>query len=174
MTIQRFLPAAVQRELERQETQETLLVFLTIFHRSLFEPIRVVSDAVNYVLDGNTYIGFEFEINLLSDSEGMPRARLTVQNVDKKIGRAIIASVDPVRLNIEVIAASNFDLTAEPRTELDAGNTPRIYTAKYLRLADVEGDELQLTGTIRSWDYMQEQFPAVRATEDRFPALYWS
>lgn len=169
---QRLIPQGVRRELERQETAEFLLVFLTLYHVALAEPIRVVCDPENFILDGNEYQGFNFEISLLTDSESMPTARLTIQNVDRKIGDAVLKSVEPVRLDIEVIAGSEFDLTVVPRTELDA--TPRIYTAKYLRLTEVEGNALALTGTIRSWDYMQETWPALRATENRFPGLFWS
>ncbi|WP_337183859.1 DUF1833 family protein [Shinella sp.] len=170
--IERDIPQSARRELERQESAEIFLIFLTIRHRSLPEPVRVVSDPADYMLDGNRYQGFEFEISLLSDTEEAPTARLTVQNVDRRIGEAVRDAVSPPRLDIEVIAGSQFDMTVTPRVPLD-GSVERVYAARHLYLTDVDGDVLQLTGTIRLWDYTQETWPALRATQNRFPGLYW-
>lgn len=171
----RTIPDVVRREVDRQESAETYPVFLRISHRDLAEDIRVVSDPENYVLNGLEYTGFEFDIKLLSDGEGMPKAQLSVQNVDRKIGQTVLKVVDPVRLEIQIVAGSQFDVSVFPRVPfavLDE-DVPRMYRAKQLYLTEVEGDEMTLTGTIRSWDYTQETWPAIRATESRFPGLYW-
>jgi hypothetical protein len=171
MTIERPIPAGTRRELDRQESPEFYLVFLTLRHKALADPIRIVSDPCDFVLGGHLFTGFHFEIEMLSDTEEMPVARLSVQNVDRLIGAAVLASVDPVRLDIEVIAGSEFDLTVTPRTEI--GEAARLLSARHLYLTAVEGDALRLSGTIRSWDYTQETWPALRATQNRFPGLYW-
>ena len=172
MTIERDISQVVNRELDKEDSEEILLVFLTIFHQNLYEPIRVVSDPENFILDGNEYQGFEFSISLLSDGDNPPRANLSMQNIDKKIPTSILASTEPIILNIEVIPISEFDEGEFPRIAL---NDPvkREYRAKYLRLTDVTGNGIQINGTMRSWDYTQESWPALRATEDRFPALFW-
>lgn len=169
----RNIPLGVSRELDRQESAEALLVFLTIRSTVLSEPIRVVSDPENFILDGFEYQGFFFDITLLDDTDKMPQAQLTVQNIDTKMSTGILNCTEPVRLDIEVVALSEFDMTQFPRTEIDTPS-PRVYAAKHLWLTDVEGTVMQLTGTIRSWDYVQETWPAVRATQTRFPGLYWS
>lgn len=169
----RDIPAGVRREIDRQDSPEIHLVFLTLRHKMLPEPIRVVSDPADFMLDGNLYQGFEFEISLLSDAEEAPRAQLKVQNVDRRIGDAVFNATEPARLDIEVITGSQFDLSVTPRVPLGP-SVARSYVAKQLYLTDVEGDVLQLSGTIRSWDYTQETWPALRATQNRFPGLYWS
>lgn len=115
MTIERVVSSDVRRELDKQESAELYLIFLTLTHPSLPEPIRVVSDPENFVLDGALYQGFDFEISILSDGEQMPRAQLSVQNVDRIIGQAIFAANDPVRVDIQIIAGSEFDLSVFPR-----------------------------------------------------------
>lgn len=170
--MRRLIPSQVRREIDRQESGEFYLVFLDLKHSKLAEKIRVVSDPENFILDGNEYIGFEFNINLLTDTEQMPTARLSVQNVDRRIGEAVLNSTDPVRIEIQVIAGSQFDLSVFPRVALD-DPVERIYRAKSLYLVDVKGDALSLSGTIKSWDYTQETWPALRATQERFPGLYW-
>lgn len=173
MTIKRNIPDTARREIEKQESAEIFLIFLKIKHQALSETIRVVSDPENFVLAGEEYQGFEFDISLLTDGEGMPEARLTVQNVDRKIGEAVLNSNDPCKLEIYVIEGSQFDLSVFPRTEIDTGGTEYTYRAKNLMLTQVEGNELSLTGVIRSWDYTQEVWPGLRATQSRFPGLYW-
>jgi len=173
MTIQRNIPQAVLRELQREDSEEALLVFLTIYNVRLYEPIRVVSDPENFILDGKEYQGFEFNISLLSDDDSAPKANLSIQNTDERISRAILETTEPIYLDLQVIALSEFDMTQYPRTE-KSNPSVRTYRAKYLRLTDVTGNSLSMTGTLRSWDYTQETWPALKATEDRFPALFWS
>lgn len=170
---QRYIAPTSRRELDRQESAEFYLVFLTITHRSLTTPIRVVCDPENFVLDGQEFQGFDFEIKLLTDSESAPKAQLSVQNVDRKIGDAIHSISDPARLEFQIIPGSEFDLSVFPRVELSPNSSERLYRAKQLYLTEVEGDALNLTGTIRSWDYTQETWPGIRATQQRFPGLFW-
>jgi hypothetical protein len=168
----RPIPPAIARELDQPETAEAVLVFLRISHPALPDDLRIVADPADYVLDGKTWTGFEFDIRLLSDTDAPPRTELTVQNVDRRIGEAILSLDGPARLDIDVIAASQFDLTVEPRVQAKAGTVERIYTARHLTLVDVRADALQLTGTIRSRDYTQEAWPSMRATQDTFPGLF--
>lgn len=175
MTIERTVPAGVRREIDRQESPEFYLTFLTITHRTLIEPIRVVGDPKSFVLKdagaiARTYLPYSFAIQILSDSEGMPEARLTIQNIDRRIGQAIQNADEPAKLLIEVCAASEFDLTVDPRVEDTTAE--KIYTADQLILHGVEANPMQLTGSIRSWDYTQELWPGMHATQDRFPGLF--
>lgn len=170
MNNDRTVPAGVRREIDRQESPEFYLTFLTIKHKTLIEPIRVVGDPKNFTLDGHLFRGSKFSIQLLSDTEGMPEARLSIQNIDRRIGQAIQVADDPAKLKIEVITGSQFDLTVEPRIEL--GASERVYSADQLILHGVQGNSIALTGSIRSWDYTQELYPGMRATQDRFPGLF--
>lgn len=173
MTVQRNVPQSVISEIEKQASEEALLIFLSIYHEDLIEPIRVVSDVENFILDGDEYVGFDFKINLLSDSDSAPQARLTIMNVDEQIGRAVQRSTSPVNLSLQILPMSEFDTSVVPRTQL---NTPaiRVYRAAHLRLTEVTGDLMQISGKISSWDYSQEPWPALKATESRFPGLFWS
>ncbi len=167
----RILPPEVLRELNRQESAELLLVFMTITHPTLTDVIRVVSDPRDFMLDGNQHIGFRFDIRLLTDNEAAPFAQLTIQNVDKRIPIALLEVNQPARVHIQVIAGSECNLEEAPCTELGK-NTPRVYNAPMLYLTEVEGDAMQITGRIVSWDYTQELWPGMMATKDRFPGLF--
>lgn len=169
----RSVPAEVLRELNRQESAELLLVFLDITHPELSDVVRVVSDPRDFMLDGNLYIGFRFDIRLLTDNESAPFAQLTIQNVDKRIPTALLDVNQPSRINIDVIAGSEFNLDESPCTESNgSGTAERVYRAPQLYLTEVEADAMQITARIVSWDYTQELWPGMMATKDRFPGLF--
>ncbi|WP_296584217.1 hypothetical protein [Xanthobacter sp.] len=168
--IQRAIPSSLRRVLDLQESGEALIGFLTISHASLAASIRVASDGVDYVWLGETWIGFPFKFAILSDGEAGPRTQIEVQNVDRKIGDALRSITTPARVQIDILAASEFDETADPRT---ARGTPLVaYSAKHLFLTNVKVDPLVVTGDVVSWDYTQDTWPGRRATQDRCPALY--
>ena len=167
---ERTIPASVVASLNDQETSGFELLFLTITHRSLPEPLRVVSDPKPFVLGGNEYVGFLFNITLLSDDDRPPEAQLTIQNVDRRIARVLRDIVDPPQLKLEVIWSDQFTLTVDPRTEI--GTASRIYVADHCFLTDVEVDAMQISGTIRSWDYTRELWPGRMATSDILPGLF--
>lgn len=173
MANSRTIPATATSELFNESSGDAALVFVTFHSSELNDTIRVVNDPVNFILDGQEFIGFDFEINLLSDNEEAPRANLAVQNVDSRIGENVLKATNPVNLEIQVIMLSQFNEANFPRTELVPGQSQRVYRAKALRLVDVEGNIFTVSGSIRSWDYTQENWPGLRGTEDRFPGLYW-
>lgn len=172
MPFQRSIPAEFRREIEKQESGEAAICFLRLIHPALIGGANVVSDPEDFILDGITYQGFEFRFDMLSDGEMMPKATLTVQNVDRIIGENVRNSVDPIRIEAHFIALSQFDLSVFPRVALD-DPVERIASIYHAILVDVEGDSMFLTGTIRTYDYTQETFPGMRATEARCRGLFW-
>jgi hypothetical protein len=172
MPFQREIPAEFRREIERQESGEAALIFLRITHPGSIGGANVVSDPEEFILDGITYQGFEFRFTMLTDNEQAPKATLTIQNVDRIIGEAVRNSVDPIHIEAHFIALSQFDLSVFPRVAL-SDPVERITSIYHAILTDVEGDSMFLTGTVRTYDYTQELFPGMRATQARCPGLYW-
>lgn len=169
----RSVPTAVLRELNRQESADFFVVFLDIAHPALSDTIRVVSDPRNFVLDGNEYVGFQFDIRLLSDNEAAPFSQLTIQNINKKIPEGILSAVSPARVHIRVFSGTEFNLDETPCTEKNGpGSAVYTYNAPQLFLTEVEADAMQITARIVSWDYTQELWPGMMATKNRFPGLF--
>lgn len=166
----RIISAYYVRELLKQQSPEAWLFFVRITHPNLADPICVVTDAKDYEYNGDTYIGFQFEIAILNDSARAPETRLRVQNVDQKIGNTIRQLVGSPRLSISLIAASDFDQTVSPRTPITVPEP--LWEASNLRLVNVKGDALELEGRITSKDYSQEPWPSVRATQARCPGAW--
>lgn len=156
--------------LEAPYNDDPPMVFITIEHDSLVAPIRCVYDVVDYVLDGDTYVGFPFDVVLVSDSEDAPRGRLSVQNVDRIIGEAVRELSSPPKVTIEIYPASDFDLTVRPRVPL--GIPQLAYRAAFLYLRNVSVDVLTASGDLTSWEYANLPWPSKFATQALLPGLF--
>lgn len=154
---------------ESSFADEVNLIFLTITH-SLITPIYVVNDTTDFSLGVNTYIGFPFDIEILSDDESPPTARLTIQNVDPRIGDSIRSLMTPPTLTISLYSSDDWNLNLTPRIPI--GTPTVIYSAGPLFLINVSVDVLAITGQIVGWDYQQRVWPAERATQANFPGLF--
>ena len=170
MVIQRTIPDGVRRELDREESAEQILAFLTIAHPTLLDDIRVVSDPVDHVLGGLTFTGFVFNITVLSDDDRPPFTQLTIQNSDRAIGNALRLIDSPPKLTLKLIAGSEFDQTVDPRTEI--ATAALTYSASELILINVEVDVLQITGRLQIRDYSSEMWPGTHAVQVNFPGLF--
>lgn len=78
--------AAWRRTVNALSAAERPLLLLEITHADLAEPIRVVNDSQDLTSNGELFVGLAFHAELPSDLEqGMPRARLVVDNVGKEL-----------------------------------------------------------------------------------------
>lgn len=166
----RVIDAGVRAGLEAFETPDALLVFLTITHPGLSDPIRVVSDVMDYLVDGQTFIGMPFDYALLTDDEAAPQAELRMQNVDRRIGMALRQIKDRAKVKLEIRSSAEFDLSQDPRTEVSSGAT--IYAFEQFDLMDITVNAVEITGRVMLRDYTQEGFPGIRATQSRCPGLF--
>lgn len=185
----RNITTSFRRSAEANFSDEVDLVFLTISHASLADDIRVVWDTQDWTIDSDVYIGFPFDITILSDDENPPTARLTIQNVDPRIGDSIRALTSPPRLKIVLMFSGSpsfvddiiYDessiaiLDETSATILDEpglSSADIIYYADKLFLINVTVDIMQITGTIVGWDYLQRVWPGPRAMQQTFPGLF--
>lgn len=173
----RYVSQADRNAIEASSGEDQPLLFLTITHADLEDPVRIVNDigTVNgkpaeWVFGGETFIAFPFSAELLTDTDAPPRGQLEVANVDRAIGEAILAISGPPSVEIVAVLPSEFDTSAHPRTEI--GTASRIFTATGLKLRDVEVDAVSIRGTIMSIDDTAEPYPATRATKALLPGLY--
>ncbi len=166
----RNVTASFRRSVEANFADEVDLCFLTISHPTMYEPIRVVWDTKDFVYSGNTFVGFPFDLQILSDDETPPTARLSIQNVDPRIGDTIRSLTTPPRLKIELMSSADFNLTVDPRVQLVTPTV--IYSADKLFLTNVTVDAMFVSGTIQGWNYLQRVWPGQRAMQSSFPGLF--
>ena len=167
----RQITPEIREDLQTQLSPHALLGFLTITHNNLSEPVRVVSDPLDFVVGGLHFFGCPFEFQLLPDGDQAPTTQIRVQNVDRRIGEAIRTVTDRAQVMLEARSTADFDLSAVPRTELPGGSSV-IYGFRYFDLMDVTVNPLEVTGTLMIRDYTQEPWPGKRATQTRTPGLF--
>lgn len=165
------LTTAQKTELERVASPHAMLSFIRISHSALDDDIRIVNDVLSFVRGGEEWTAVaDLDPRLVSDSEGIPRTVLTVPNVDRRIGEALLATSERAIVSVEVLSSADFDLSVDPRTEV---GTAAVYHAYYnFEIQDVSVDDMQVEATIILRDYSQEPWPFVVATEDRLPGLF--
>lgn len=166
----RTITTEIQGDLLAQASPHALLGFLTIRHRNLVEPIRIVSDPISYQVGGDLYLGCPFEFLLLTDEDQHPTTRLRVQNVDRRIGEAIRTVSDRATVMLEARSTAEFDLSVRPRVEI--GTSSVIYGFRHFELIEVTVTPLEVSGTLMLRDYSQEPWPGKRATQSRCPGLF--
>lgn len=168
----RAISQAFRRSVESRASGDVDLVFATISHPLLLEPVRVVWDTKDYLQGGKLFTGFPFEFQILSDDETPPKAQIVFQNVDQIVGETIRGLRTAPRLKIEIISSADFDLTLDPREPLPSPGAIPQYVADKLFLTNVKVDVLTVSAEIVGWDYLQRVWPGVRATQDLLPALF--
>lgn len=166
----RVIDADAKAGLEAPESVDALLAFLTVTHPALPDPIRVVSDVMDYVVGGLTFLGLPFEFGVLTDTEGPPMTELRMQNVDARIGRALLGLNDRAKVTLEIRSSADFDLSQDPREELPGGSV--LYRFADFDLIDVTATAGDISGRVMLRDYSQEPWPGQRCTQSRMPGLF--
>lgn len=142
-----------------QDTDEAVLVLLTIAHDDINPSIRVVNNTVDITSNGNLFTAFPFDITLPDEKEqGAPGARLTIDNVSREIAEAIRLISTPATITIEIIRA------------VDPDTIEQAWSAMGLR--NVKWDMFKMSGTLLFELIEIEPFPALQFSPAFFPGLF--
>lgn len=174
----RLISSVHRSSLEASHGSDEPFIFLRLSHASLSADIFVVNDSatengqpVTYEYDGETWIAFPFEVELLTDTDEPPSGKIEISNVSDDVGEALRDVVGAVDIEIILLSTSEFDLTVNPRTVISSPPVP-IYTATGLALRNVQVDIMNVTGEIGSIDDTKEPYPSMLVTEALAPGLY--
>lgn len=168
--MERTIPVAVLSDLNQPASAVALICFATITHPNLPDPARVVCDPLPYIWGGETYSGIVFEFKILSDDDNPPFTEITLPNIDRRVANAVRRSRERAKIDLALIASTEFDLSANPRTEI-ATATP-TYAFEGFEIVDVDVDVLQIRGRVQLRDFAAEPWPGLSATQTRLPGLF--
>ncbi len=155
----RTITTASLNAINAAQTAAVFLVLLTIDHDDLAAPIRVCSNSTDIVSRGNTFVAFPFDISLPDDAEnGAPRARLSIDNVDRSIVQAIRTITSSPSILIEIVRSA--DLATVEASFVD------------FRMTNIAYDAQVVTADLTVEDYTAEPFPAGQFTPSLFPGLF--
>ncbi len=97
--------------LNASATGEVFLILLTLSHPTLAGPLRVTSDAVATISREHVFSPFPFDLTLPDDAEGSsPAARLSIDNIDRRVVMAIRSLQTAAYILIEVVRAAAPDV----------------------------------------------------------------
>lgn len=150
---------ATRTAINASGTGEVFLILLTLSHPTLEEPLRVTSDAVATISREQVFSPFPFELTLPDDAEGSPpAARLSIDNIDRRVVLAIRSLQSAAYILIEIVRAS----------------APDVIEAKFedFRLTDVSYDSQVVAGNLSLEDFISEPFPAAIFSPGLFPGLF--
>jgi hypothetical protein len=142
-------------------TDKILVGLITLSHPNMGTPIRVTTDSVQTVSNGNAFIPFPFNFNRVRSSESAPpTGRLTINNIDRRIVLAVRAlPLEPaLDVLIQTVLASDPNIIEE---EL-AG----------LQMRNIEFDAFHVSGDLLIDALDREPFPSVRFLPSTFPGCF--
>lgn len=139
-------------------TCDALIVLLEISHATLETPIRVNNSGAALVSQAEVFQHFPFMIELPSDDEKEPVAKLRIANVDRRIGDVIDAITTPATVGISLVSS------VDPSTILRAWS--------FYELRNVTRTALEVTGDLILRQYAIEPFPNIRVRQSNFQNLY--
>ena len=155
----RAVSNAFLRAVFARETDEVFLTLLKIEHENLSDAIRVVNNDQNIVSNGEEYIALAFEIELPGEADdALPMPKLSIDNVDRMIVKAIREIDTPATVTVSVILASDRDV-------VEAGPF-------FLTLRETPYDPLKVEGTLYGDDILNEAYPGHLFTPGMFPGLF--
>ncbi len=166
----RVIDAEIRADLEATASPHVQLVFVMIEHANLPEPLRFVSDALDYMRDGELWQGVLFNATLPGESDEAPAATLTIPNTNPAVGAGLRTLVNRAWVTLDVVSSADFDVTVEPRVPL--GGLRPIYPAIRYELVDISCNAAEVSGRLMTRDFAQEPWPCVFATQSRFPGLF--
>lgn len=152
------LSGSQRRELDRRRSEDAYLWLVTVTHPDSARPIRVARNGADVVSRGETFGKGWFDLEAPTDTGEPPRGRLSVPNVNRRLSAMLLRLRTPPRVTLEAVLAS------DPDTVIEA------YDFMFLR--GIEGDRTTVSGSLDSWNFHSEPWPARGGTQDRFPGLF--
>lgn len=149
----------VKEALYKQETGEQFVTLVTITHEQLAAPIRVCDDTVDLISRGETYVALAFRITFGRESEDtIPKARLTIDNVDRRITEAVRAITSPPTVTVEIVRHADPD-------------TVEMSLENY-RVVQVDYNAMEVSAEISLENFLLEPYPSAVFDPGRFPGVF--
>ncbi len=155
----RNITAQTRAALYAPETDDVFVILLTLHHPAMEVPLRVCSGGQEVASRGETFVAFPFALTLPEDEDGRaPRARLSIDNVDRQIVAAVRALTSSPQVLIEIIRAA----------------APDVVEARFedFRFTNITYDSRAVTGDLTVEDFTAEPYPAASFSPSLFPGIF--
>lgn len=142
-----------------QQTDEATLVLITIDHGDLPDPVRLSSDTVDTISNGETFLAFQFKVDLPDDPhEGITQGKFMIENIDRGLIEGIRSVTTAPTMQIDIILASD----------------PDVLEASFpgFEMTNVNYNVMTLTANISIESFMTEPWPGDSFLPSKFPAIF--
>lgn len=143
------------------QSGDPFLILVRISHPDISPDIRVTSDGVDTLSNGETFVAYPFSIKLPSDTEERePKAFLQISNVDRSIVKALreAAQDPPPSVTMQIVMASTPDTIEANFPDFD--------------LVNGQYNLSMVTGELGVERMLLEPYPVARFTPGRFPGMF--
>lgn len=141
----------------RRYSCDPLIFLITLTHPKL-DTIRLARNNEPVTSRGQVFSPAPFDIKLADETDELSNLSLTIPNVDRRIGRAMLEIETGMEAAIEAVFASNPDDVFKRYARLE--------------LHDVSFDPILLQGTLSHRRITHEPFPNRRVIPNKFFAYY--
>lgn len=151
-----MVTASTKEELFKQETDKQFVTLVTISHDVLDEPIRVCDDHADITSRGNLFVALAFTVTFGEDAEDtVPKARLRIDNVDRRITEAVRSITTRPSVTIEVVRKDDPD-------------TLEMALEDY-KITEVDYNAMEVSGEVSLENFLLEPYPSAVFDPGRFP-----
>ena len=141
------------------QTDEAPLVLITIEHADLPTPIRLSSDVVDTISNGETFIAYPFEISLPDDPhQGITRGKFSFENISQDYTAAIRSLTTAPTMRIDIVLASDPDTLEVSYTDFEMTN--------------FEYDVNVISATLSVESFMTEPWPGDSFLPSKFSGIF--
>lgn len=154
------LTNAQRRNLDARRSDDQYLQLVTFRHRDLSAPIRIAKNGADVESQGHTFRKGWFELELPTDKNEPPKGRISVPNIDRQFSALLLRLRRPPRVQLQAVLRSAPDTVIE--------NYDKLF------MRGISGDANFISGTLDSWNFTTEPWPARSGNQARCPALWVS
>lgn len=141
------------------QTDEAYLVLIKVDHDEMEDPIRVTSDGVITVSNGESFHPYPFTLTLPDDTERpFSQGRLTIENVSQTIIQAIRSISTSLLITMQVVLASDPDTIEIEYPDFE--------------LTNINYDAQTISGSLNIESFVEEPFPGDSFIPSYFPGLF--
>jgi hypothetical protein len=144
-----------------REGGEAVIYLLTLTGADLPGGVeRIARNSEDVTSNGNLFKAGWFDVTLPEESDQQPLVRLTVPNVNRLVGLALIETTESLTVKVEAVWPSNWNAV--------------FYAVDFLKLRFVTIDPLVVEGTLSVAQLDTEPYGAVRLVPAHFPWMNYA
>jgi hypothetical protein len=162
----RTLSSEVKKDIQRQSIEDIYLTLIELSYTvdEVEETFYIVNNHQAIVSNNKTYLPLAFSFTIPQDSETVQNAKITIDNVDRRIAAFALSAPPNTKIYVEehLLAVDLVDPTSNAGIEMS-----RSYLLK-----NVQVTRAAVVGDLSYLEYLQYRYPYLTKTPSKFPGVF--